>query len=246
MFIQIRKDDILGNCERLPAHPLIVSNNDLFKHYTLHCRAIIERLITLVENNLQLPVGTLSNIHRIDHRSGDHVRLTTTAVFPYSEERAKRGEHTDFGTFTLLFNWLSGLQINLPDNDGGYTDKWVWVKPIPGSAVINLGDACVKFTSGILRSNIHRVTSPIGPQAGLVRNSLVYFSRPEDDAPLTRLRGGLIDARLVVRGGDEGILSKDWILRRSLGDLTGVYTHKGGMDVRVYPGTGSAIQASGS
>ena len=33
-------------------------------------------------------------------------------------------------------------------------------------------------------------------------------------------------------------LSKDWIRRRAGRDLTGVYTHKAGLDLlRVYPGT---------
>ena len=51
----------------------------------------------------------------------------------------------------------------------------------------------VKFSGGILRSNLHRVVSPPGEQAKEVRRSLVYFSRPEHDVVLTRLRGGFVD-----------------------------------------------------
>ena len=37
---------------------------------------------------------------------------------------------------------------------------------LAGHAIVNLGDAMVNFTNGLLRSNIHRVVSPPGEQAG--------------------------------------------------------------------------------
>ena len=54
---------------------------------------------------------------------------------------------------------------------------------------MNLGDAMVKFSAGILRSNIHRVVSPPGQQADHTRFSLVYFARPEYDVLMERLEG---------------------------------------------------------
>lgn len=84
----------------------------------------------------------------------------------------------------------------------------------------------VKFTSGVLRSNIHRVISPPGEQADSTRMSLVYFARPEDDVVLKVLQGSdVIDAkRKEAGGGDEDgeeITAKEWILRRALGRRTG-------------------------
>jgi hypothetical protein len=69
----------------------------------------------------------------------------------------------------------------------------------------------------------------------LVRNSLVYFSRPEDKVVLRRLKGGLIDKQPLTqaeRDGAEEMTAQEWILRRSVGDLKGVYTHKGGLELR--------------
>jgi len=176
---------------------------------------------------MQLPLGTLASLHRISERSGDHVRFNQTAAQPFNEEAARQGEHTDFGTLTILFNWLGGLQIRLPE-----TGEWVYVKPVPGSAVVNLGDALVKFTAGLLRSNVHRVVPCPGPQAGLTRNSLVYFSRPEDAVVLRRLKGGLIDAQPQPEQSEPEMTSQEWILRRSVGDLKGAYTHTGGLELR--------------
>jgi isopenicillin N synthase-like dioxygenase len=52
-----------------------------------------------------------------------------------------------------------------------------------------MGDAMVKFTNGLLRSNLHRVTSAPGEQGNVVRNSLAYFLRPEHAVLLKRLQG---------------------------------------------------------
>ena len=50
---------------------------------------------------------------------------------------------------------------------------------------------------------------------------------------MRRLKGGLIDAQPLGEN-DEGpeMTSEEWILRRSVGDLKGVYTHKGGLELR--------------
>ncbi|KAH8807355.1 hypothetical protein F5884DRAFT_674824 [Xylogone sp. PMI_703] len=218
----LRKDDILGNCERLDCPPMILEHHELFKSYTLHCRAAIDCMLEHLNTHLELPTGTLANLHRIYERSGDHVRFIQSPPRPYDEASARRGEHTDFGSITILFNWLSGLQIRLPD-----TEEWVYVRPIPGSCVVNLGDAMVKFTAGLLRSNIHRVVPPIGEQASMARNSLVFFSRPEDSVVLKRLEGGIIDAQPVVESSDPEMTAHEWIMAKGTGKLPGVYTKKG-------------------
>lgn len=223
----MRKDDFVGNADPLPCHPLVKQNWDVLTSYVYHCREVIDILITHLEKHLQLPTGTLANLHRITERSGDHVRFNQSAVQPFSEERAAMGEHTDFGTLTVLMNWLGGLQIRLPDSG-----EWVYVKPIPSSAVVNLGDALVKFTAGILRSNVHRVVPPPPPQDGVLRHSLVYFSRPEDKVVLKRLKGGLVDQQ--PQSQDEGpeMTAQEWTWHRSVGNLKGVYTHNGGLEMR--------------
>ncbi|KAJ7265313.1 hypothetical protein C8J57DRAFT_1450644 [Mycena rebaudengoi] len=223
----MRKDDIVGNCDPLPSHPLVKENQALLKNYVYHCRAAIDLMISHLERHLQLPSGALAKLHRIEERSGDHVRFQHAAIQPYSDEMAKQGEHTDFGTLTILFNWLGGLQVRCPG-----TEDWVYVKPIPGSAVVNLGDALVKFTAGILRSNIHRVVPPPPPQYGQQRNSLVYFSRPEDRVVLRRLEGGLIDRQPRAEKQEPELTAQEWTLRRSVGDLKGVYTYNGGLELR--------------
>jgi len=77
---------------------------------------------------------------------------------------------------TVLFNWLGGLQIQ--SRDPVREGAWDYVKPLPGHAIINLGDAMVTFTNGLLKSAKHRVMPAPGQQVEVDRYSLVYFARP--------------------------------------------------------------------
>ena len=161
-----------------------------------------------------------------------------------------------------MFNRLGGLQVKLPegidpirptlsnhgrdlDNEIGIhgfkrgaggddgSDRWTYVRPLPGHAIINLGDALTKFTSGILRSNVHRIAPPPGTQAMETKYSVVYFARPEDDIilkPLMRNDGGA-EEKGEGRGKDEWELggeeeaqltAKEWILRRAMARKVGL------------------------
>ena len=88
---------------------------------------------------------------------------------------------------------------------------------MPGCAIVNFGDAMVKLSGGILRSNLHRVVSPPGEQAKEVRRSLVYFARPEHDVVLKRLRGGLMDELGEEEEEEEEVSTREWLARRHIG-----------------------------
>ncbi len=96
--IQMRKDDLVGNCTPLPCPDLVRKHWGLLQDYTRHCRAAIDLMFAHLERNLGLPAGVLANLHRIGERSGDHVRFNKKAPDSFSEARAQQGEHTDFGS----------------------------------------------------------------------------------------------------------------------------------------------------
>lgn len=173
-------------------------------------------ILKILNDKLGLPEGTFQSFHRPEAPSGDQIRLIKAPPQPVSDRRTALGQHSDFGSITVLFNRLGGLQILPPGAWGGDDSKWEYVRPLPNHCIINLGDALVKFTNGLLRSNIHRVTAPPGAQGDLTRYSLVYFNRPEYEVMLRRLEGSGIPP-LAEGQDEEAINSRDWVHRRMLG-----------------------------
>ncbi|KAK5947565.1 hypothetical protein PMZ80_001718 [Knufia obscura] len=232
-FYNISKDDILNLSDPLPAPTVLSTQRPLFASFMQSSHAIITMILTHLNTHLGLPPHTLQNLHRLQSHSGDQVRLIKAPPQPVSDRQITLGEHTDFGSVTVLFNRLGGLQVLPPGKDA----SWCYVKPIPGHAIINLGDAMAKFTNGLLRSNIHRVVSPPGEQADATRYSLVYFARPENGVLMRRLEGS--DRIPELDGEDEGemaMTAKDWIIRRALGHRHAI-NKEAAMDFESFQGT---------
>ena len=209
LFFNIRKDDLSGTQPtpwQLPAclPPATIAS------FSTHSRAVIDLILSLLNTRLALPPGTLASLHRPAHPSGDQIRLIRGTPPPPG---TPVGGHTDYGSVTVLFNQLGGLQVRLPaemepahsatGSDGHFvpadSGDWAYVRPLRHHAIINLGDSLVKFSAGAVRSNIHRVVAPpgeqgevrvAGQQGGVVprpRYSIVYFARPELDVVLKPL-----------------------------------------------------------
>lgn len=240
-FYNISKDDMLSISERLPAPELLQqqTSRDLLANFVKKSHAIVTLLLSLLNTKLDLPPRKLQSLHRLQAVSGDQVRWVNSPPQPEDDRKKALGEHTgthhlltshsptptpklisqtDFGTLTLLANRLGGLQILPPASEATPKPEWTYVRPLPSHLIVNLGDALVRFTSGILRSNIHRVVNPPGEQAGCKRMSLVYFSRPEDDVVLKPLKESDMIREAGVGKEDDGdeVTAKEWILRRAL------------------------------
>ena len=92
-----------------------------------------------------------------------------------------------------------------------------------GHAVVNLGDAAVKFTNGVLKSAKHRVVPSPGEQGALDRYSIVYFVRPHDEA-LMKPVGKFDDGRHVRVAGKFSVdhdeqrvfTAGEWMLQRAI------------------------------
>ncbi|KAG9186264.1 hypothetical protein G6011_02820 [Alternaria panax] len=232
-FYNISKDDILGLSRPLPSPAVLDSHRDLYRSYITSSHAICMLVTSLLSSRLPLieevrESGGLPAFHRVEAASGDQIRFVKAPAQEQSLKGVALGEHTDFGSVTVLFNRLGGLQVRLPKHISPLEpmstsplptdvekklceDGWTYVRPLPGHCIVNLGDALVKFSDGALRSNIHRVVAPPGEQGSVTRYSLVYFCRPEDDVVLRSL------VESGAEGAEEQVTAKEWILRRALG-----------------------------
>lgn len=149
---------------------------------------IIETTLSIFEAKLGLPAGALLKFHAAMDPSGSEARtIKSPPKYVNSEGTIDKdgifhGAHTDFGSLSFLHNRLGGLQVLPP----GSSD-WQFVRPLPGHAICNIGDALTLFSGGILRSSLHRVVPPPGTQASHTRWSVVFFSRPSSNSRLCAL-----------------------------------------------------------
>ncbi|KAI0022621.1 putative oxidoreductase [Xylariomycetidae sp. FL0641] len=239
-FLNVGKDEVLAaeaaGRRRWP--PQVAEHRAGFAAFARAAHAVGLAVLAVLEDDdglgLGLPPGAFAARHRLGRRSGDHVRIARGPPRQRPEDEAleiQTPSHTDFGTITILMNWLGGLQVwseparraalarHEPDDSAGGT--WEWVRPEAGCALVNLGDAAVRFSAGALCAGRHRVVPAPGAQGAFPRYSVVYFVRPEDDCVMRPLMGS--GARGQDGGGEEedeeegGITAKEWIHRQALG-----------------------------
>ncbi|MBM3646277.1 MAG: isopenicillin N synthase family oxygenase [Alphaproteobacteria bacterium] len=106
--------------------------------------------------------------------------------------------HTDYGFLTILAqDDVGGLEIQRRDG------QWVAVPAIPGTFIINIGDALARWTNDQFNSTPHRV---INPSTERPRYSIGYFFDPSlgtEVRCLPSFVGGSAPARYdAIRYGD--------------------------------------------
>ncbi|KAB5580944.1 hypothetical protein GE09DRAFT_949752 [Coniochaeta sp. 2T2.1] len=218
-FWNVGKDHMCGVAPSRPYPEVITERRELFKGFMKGAHGVGMAVCRALEKEMRLKRGELEGLNQFEKPSGDHVRLTRKKAVQ-DEGAVGLPSHTDFGSVTVLFNWLGGLQIE--SRTPGREGSWEWVVPVEGHAVVNLGDAMVTFTNGALKSAKHRVVPAPGAQGKHDRYSVVYFVRPHNDAlmkPLPKFDKG---KRVKVAGkfgeqvGEEEVLSAgEWMVRRA-------------------------------
>jgi len=115
----------------------------------------IQRAIAL---GLQLPESFFDSYHVTSH---NQLRLLH---YPRTEEKTLRGgqmerigAHSDFGTFTILFqDDCGGLEVEDQHQPGVFKPA----PPIPGAIIVNIGDFLMRWSNDTLKSTLHRVGAP--------------------------------------------------------------------------------------
>ncbi|KAL1938602.1 hypothetical protein VTO73DRAFT_11417 [Trametes versicolor] len=218
-FINVSKDDALawpGKVHREYPRTVNARMESTIRPFIEKSLGVNYTLLAVLGERLGLPAGALERQHLREEPSGSEARCIKNPPRPdgMSEEKAALGAHTDFGSLSFLHNRLGGLQVMVPG-----TNEWQYVRPIPGHAICNLGDAMTIFSGGILRSNLHRVVPPPKEQGYYERWSLVFFTRPGQSVILRPLSGEspiIAEAVAKLPSGkyDTGTTSKEWFARR--------------------------------
>jgi len=178
-FINVSKDDALSyptTTHRTYPSTVNARMEGTITPFVRSSMNITRDLLNVLGDRLGLPAGTMDKLHTEKEVSGSETRTIKNPPVGQrnmSADKVAIGAHTDFGSLSFLHNRLGGLQVRVPGSE-----TWQYIKPIPGHAICNLGDAMKILSGGILQSNLHRVVAPPGQQALHERWSLVYFARP--------------------------------------------------------------------
>lgn len=139
-----------------------------------------------------------------------HYPEVEKSVFASNKLQVRAGEHTDYGSITLLFQDMrGGLQVKSPK--GTFVDA----TPVPGSVVVNAGDLLARWSNDTIKSTLHRVVEPPAPEEGDVhpaRYSIAYFCNPNFTSQIEAIEG--------TYGGEKGekkykgINSGDYLVQR--------------------------------
>ena len=149
----------------------------VFEAYYRTMEDLAARLMRIFATALGLPEEYFDD--KIDH----HFNTCPTNHYPVVGDpepgQLRAGEHTDFGSLTILAfdDAPGGLQVRMPD------DAWLDVTARSGELVVNIGDMMARWTNDRWKSTVHRVVNP--PQTGPGvprRQSIGYFLHPNYDA----------------------------------------------------------------
>ncbi|KAI4878391.1 hypothetical protein NFI96_018275, partial [Prochilodus magdalenae] len=145
------------------------------------CMELSLRILRVMALSLGIEPDVFLKAHR--HFGSKENRSTLRSLYypPVKSESVKEGqvrcgEHSDFGTITLVFqSHENGLQVL---NRKG---EYISVPSIPGTVLINIGDMMQRWTSDVFVSAVHRVLlPPVGDLS--TRQCLAFFVQPDDDA----------------------------------------------------------------
>lgn len=151
---------------------------DVWEAYYDAMVTLSERLLELMARALRVDASVfLSAVDR-------HLSALRGLNYPPLPERAlpsqlRAGEHSDYGTLTVLLPGpgAGGLQVLRADG------TWIDVQPVSGAFVVNLGDMMQRWTNDRWRSTRHRVAVPPAEVAAHERRqSLAFFHQPNWDA----------------------------------------------------------------
>ncbi|XP_034390428.1 UPF0676 protein C1494.01 [Cyclopterus lumpus] len=172
------------------------------------CNELSLRVLRVMALSLGLDPQVFLSAHRFIGTEGNNTTLRPLYYPPVNHEKVKEeqlrcGEHSDYGSITLLFSCSGGLQVR------SHAGEFVDVPYVPGAVLINIADLMQRWTSDHFVSVAHRVLLPPAGDSS-TRQSLAFFVHPDDEALITCCDGS--DRYPPVTG-------RDYLLER----LKGLY-----------------------
>ncbi|KAF7593353.1 hypothetical protein BBP40_011643 [Aspergillus hancockii] len=143
-----------------------------------------------------------------------HYPAVSKEVFRKNPAQVRAGEHSDYGSITLLFqDRRGGLQVRSPK--GTFVD----VTPIADTVVVNAGDLLARWSNDTIKSTRHRVVEPPAPigeenesDTYPDRYSIAYFCNPNNNKLIEAIPGTYGDD--IKQAKYPGIVAGDYLVQR--------------------------------
>ncbi|MDZ8068184.1 MAG: 2-oxoglutarate and iron-dependent oxygenase domain-containing protein [Nostoc sp. DedQUE08] len=101
---------------------------------------------------------------------------------PPKPGQVRAGEHSDYGSITLLFqDEVGGLEVQT------VSKEWIVAPAIPDTVIVNTGDLMQRWTNHQFCSTKHRVMIPTDKRVNQSRYSMAFFCHPNDDTEISSL-----------------------------------------------------------
>ncbi|MEH2105947.1 isopenicillin N synthase family dioxygenase [Nostoc sp.] len=101
---------------------------------------------------------------------------------PPKPRQVRAGEHSDYGSITLLFqDDVGGLEVQTASRE------WIAAPAISDTVVVNTGDLMQRWTNHVFCSTKHRVMIPSDNRVNQSRYSIAFFCHPNDHTEIACL-----------------------------------------------------------
>ncbi|EOA21019.1 hypothetical protein CARUB_v10001353mg [Capsella rubella] len=153
-----------------PSTPL--SFREVTAEYATSVRALVLTLLEAISESLGLPKDRVS---KTLGKHGQHMAINYYPPCPQPELTYGLPGHKDANLITVLLqDDVSGLQVFKDD-------KWVAVKPVPNTFIVNLGDQMQVISNDKYKSVLHRAVVNSDKE----RISIPTFYCPSEDAVIS-------------------------------------------------------------
>ncbi len=171
----------------LPEHNTPAHNSYILKFYEA-CTQLTNHVLQALALALELP-----EIFFVENHS-DHNHTLRLLHYPPLEQKPllgqiRAGEHSDYGSITLLFqDDIGGLEVQTTSSDSPTNSgNWICAPTIPNTVIVNTGDLIQRWTNHVFCSTKHRVIVPDDSRIMQSRYSAAFFCHPNDDTVVSCL-----------------------------------------------------------
>ncbi|MHC5595829.1 MAG: isopenicillin N synthase family dioxygenase [Nostoc sp.] len=124
---------------------------------------------------------------------------------PPKPGQVRAGEHSDYGSITLLFqDDVGGLELQTASGE------WIAAPAITDTVIVNTGDLMQRWTNHVFCSTKHRVMIPSDNRVKQSRYSIAFFCHPNDHTEIACLESCQKEQSPIYRP----ILAGEYLLQR--------------------------------